>query len=195
MEERTLPQPRGKGTVSLEEAIAKRRSERSFLKESIGEEEISQLLWAAQGITDSRGLRASPSAGATYPLEIYYLTKEGLYRYIPQGHKSKKLSSKDLRASLSQAAYSQAWVKDAPLSIVICAVYSRTSQRYGEKANMYVHMEVGHAAQNIHLQAIALGLGSVPVGAFTPKEVTKALALPKEEIPLYIIPVGHVRKD
>ena len=186
-----LPEPQTKGTVSLEETIEERRSERGFSQKPLREEQIGQLLWASQGITDPRGLRASPSAGATYPLEVYYLTEDGVFQYLPRGHRYRKILGSDRRDDLSRASLGQTWVKEAPFSLVICAVYERTTKRYGERGEMYTHIEVGHAAQNVHLQAVALGLVSVPVGAFREKEVAKILNLPQEEIPLYIIPVGY----
>lgn len=192
MEILSLPAPSLKGNVSVEETILKRISVRSFSGTELTKEEISQLAWAGQGITESSaGHRASPSAGATYPLELYVMNKDGLYHYEPHGHKLKLMRLGDLRSSLSRAALGQAFIAQAPVDIVITAVYERTARRYRERATRYVHIEVGHVAENIHLQAVALGLGSVPVGAFIDDEVKRVLSLPKEEVPLYIIPVGH----
>ncbi len=192
MEILNLPAPRLRGDVSVEETILKRRSVRSFSKTELTKEEISQLVWAEQGITQSStGHRASPSAGATYPLELYVMNKDGLYHYEPHGHKLKLIRPGDLRSSLSRAALRQPFIAQAPVDIVITAVYQRTAGRYRERATRYVHIEVGHVAENIHLQAVALGLGSVPIGAFIDDEVKRVLSLPKEEVPLYIIPVGH----
>lgn len=192
MEVLNLPAPCLKGKVSLEETILKRRSVRNFSTTELTIGEISQLVWAGQGITQSsRGYRAAPSAGATYPLELYVMNKDGLYRYICREHKLKLTRTGDLRSSLSRAALGQSFIAQAPVSIIITAVYSRTTRRYGERGIRYVHIEVGHAAENIHLQAVALGLGSVSVGAFSDEEVKRALSLSKEEVPLYIIPIGH----
>lgn len=189
-----LPQPKLKGKVSLEEAIFKRRSQREFQRKDLSLEQIGQLLWAAQGITAKRGgfnFRAAPSAGALYPLELYALTKDGLYHYIPEGHKLENLSDRDLRGDLADAALGQGSVASSALDIVICAVYERVTSKYGQRGVRYVHIEAGHAAQNIHLQAVALGLGSVPIGAFSDEGVQKTLGLPKDHEPLYIIPVGY----
>ncbi|MDD5566192.1 MAG: SagB/ThcOx family dehydrogenase [Candidatus Omnitrophica bacterium] len=189
-----LPPPKSKGAVSLEEVIAKRRSHRSFNNQELSLAQISQLLWAAQGITERKGghsLRNAPSAGALYPMEIYALTKDGLYHYLPQSHTLEVLSEGDLRGKLSGVSLGQASVSNAPLDIVICAVYERVTSKYRERGNRYVAIEAGHIAQNIHLQAVALGLVSVPVGAFSDEEVQKALNLPADCIPLYIIPVGY----
>ncbi len=193
MESINLPQPWVKGNVSVEESILGRRSVRSFGPADLTTEEISQLLWAAQGITDStRGFRAAPSAGATHPLEIYLVNREGVYNYLPDENLLKPVKTGDARSSLARAALGQGFVQQAPVNIVISAVYQRTAGRYGiERGARYVHIEAGHAAQNIHLQAVALGLGSVPVGAFRDDEVKKALSLPSHHEPLYIIPVGH----
>jgi len=187
-----LPPPRLKGSISLEEAIRARRSRRSFSEKALTQEQISQLLWSCQGITDQRsGFRAVPSAGALYPLEVYALTKDGLFHYIPEGHMLQAASSEDMRGALCDAAWGQGLVRQAALDIVICAVYSRIASRYGERGVRYTDMEAGHAGQNVSLQAAALGLGSCMVGAFDPKEVAKLLGLPKDEEPLYIIPVGY----
>ncbi len=187
-----LSKPKLDGEISVEKAISKRRSIRSYARRELTLEQISQLLWAAQGITDKfRGFRTAPSAGALYPLEIYIANKDGLFHYIPQGHRLKKISSEDVRRGLSQAALGQPWVAEAAIDIIICAVYERATSRYGQRGIRYTDIEVGHAAENIHLQAVALGLSSVPIGAFRDEAVSKILSLPEDERPLYIIPVGY----
>lgn len=189
-----LPEPLTEGRVSLEETLQLRRSVREFTSQPLTSDEISQLLWAAQGITDPRGRRTAPSAGALYPLELYLVAPQGVFHYDPLGHSLAKWQEGDLRGELSVAALDQSFVADAPATIVITAVFARIEVRYGsERGPRYVHMEVGHAAQNIHLQAVALGLGSVPVGAFHDEQVAQVLALPKDHLPLYLIPVGHPR--
>ncbi len=188
----SLPKPNRRGDKSLEETIASRRSVRSFSDRTVGIEEIGQLLWAAQGITDkNRGFRAAPSAGALYPLEVYAVTREGVYRYLPKEHSLKPVRKGDFRGSLCEAALNQPSVKNAPLVIVIAADYSRTTRKYKSHGTRYVHMEVGHCGQNIHLQAVALGLNSVSVGAFSEEGVRKVLLLPEKLTPLYLIPVGY----
>ncbi len=186
-----LPGPIKKGTMPLEESLLKRRSKRNFKDKDLTLEQISQLLWAAQGVTDSRGYRTAPSAGALYPLEVYIVKSDGVFHYEPLDHKLITIVSEDRRDNLSLAALGQSFIAKAPLDIVIAAVYGRTKIRYGGRTDRYVHMEAGHAAQNIHLQAVALGLGSVPVGAFWDDRVSKALDLPSDHKPLYIIPVGY----
>jgi len=190
----TLPNPSTSGGMAVAEAIAKRRSIRNFAGEPLTLEEVSQLAWAAQGITEpNRKYRAAPSAGALYPLELYVLTHEGVFHYIPDRHSLAPITSKDRRSDLSRAALGQSFIADAALSFVITAVYARTEAKYGGRARMYVHMEAGHVAENIHLQAVALGLGSVPVGAFRDRAVSDVIGLPSDHTPLYIIPVGHPR--
>lgn len=187
-----LPEPVKKGEISLEEVLSGRKSVRKFRDKKLDMKQVSQILWAAQGINrKGTHFKTCPSAGATYPLNTYAVTEEGIFRYIPEGHKLEKLQDGDHREPLSQACHGQSCVADAPLSIVFTAVYERTTKRYGDRGIMYVHMEAGHAAQNIHLQAVALGLGSVPVGAFTDEEVAKIMKCNEKEIPLYIIPVGY----
>lgn len=189
-----LPKITTKGKISLEEAILKRRSQRIFAAKDLTLEQIGQLLWAGQGITGKNygfSFRTAPSAGALYPIEFYVVTKNGLFHYLADSHKLEVLSSKDLRESLSVAALGQSAIIQVPLDIVICAVYSRITQKYGERGIRYTHIEVGHVAQNIHLQAVALGLGSVPIGAFGDQELREILSLPKDYEPLYIIPIGY----
>jgi SagB-type dehydrogenase family enzyme len=185
--------------MSLEEAIARRRSIRRYRSQPVSLSQLSQVLWAAQGITGSRGrFRAVPSAGATYPLEIFVLAgrdtivglDEGVYRYDVESHSLDLQRKGDLRAELSAAALNQGYIAEAPADIVVCAVYERTARSYGGRAERYVHMEVGHVGQNIHLQAVALGLASVVIGAFADEGVGEILGLERQIRPLYIMPLG-----
>jgi SagB-type dehydrogenase family enzyme len=193
-EEMALPEPRLEGELSLEETLARRRSVRSFTEEKLTLEEISQLLWAAQGLTAAWGGRTAPSAGALYPLEVYVATANGLYHYVPQGHKVIIESQDDLRLKLWEAGLKQDAIRDASVVFVITAVYERTAQKYGGRAERYVKLEAGHACQNLLLQAVALDLGAVPIGAFYDDQVQAALSLPPDHEPLYLIPVGHPQK-
>lgn len=193
-DEIALPALRLDGEMSLEEAIATRRSVREFTEETLSWEEISQLLWAAQGITDPRGLRAAPSAGALYPLELYVAVAEGAYHYLPRGHTLQVVSEDDIRSYLWEAGLRQGALQEAPAILVVTAVYERTEVKYGDRAERYVKLEAGHAAQNTLLQAVALGLGAVPIGAFYDDQVQTALTLPLDHQPLYLIPVGHPRR-
>jgi SagB-type dehydrogenase family enzyme len=189
-----LPDPRRDGPVSLEQALAGRRSLREFDDEPLTLEQISQLLWAGQGVTDPAGYRTAPSAGALYPLELYLLTGEGLYRYDPDQHALHRLRDEDLRSDLYDAALEQKAVLEAPICIAVTAVYGRTAGKYGvQRSPRYVHLEAGHAAQNILLQAVVLGLGAVPIGAFYDDRVQATLDLPADHDPLYLIPIGRPR--
>ena len=192
--EMALPEPRLRGEMSLEETLVRRRSIRNYTEEELTWEEISQLLWAAQGITADWGGRTAPSAGALYPLEVYVATPNGFYHYVPQGHKVILLSQDDLRIKLWEASLRQVWIREAPAVFVIAAVYQRTAIKYGARAERYVKLEAGHACQNILLQAVALGLGAVPIGAFYDDQVKAFLSLPPDHEPLYLIPVGHPRQ-
>lgn len=186
-----LPPPLKTGE-GLEECIERRRSIRSFGDKPLTWEEVSTLLWACQGITDrSRGFRAAPSAGATYPLEVYLVTAEGVFNYRPREHRLTRVKEGDLRRELARAALGQGFVAQAPANFVLAAVPERTTYRYGERGVRYIWIEMGHAAQNLHLQAVALKLGSVPVGAFRDEEVRRLLGLPEGVLVGYIIPVGH----
>ncbi len=182
------------GKMPLDEAIKRRRSVRSFKERELSLKQLSQLLWASQGITDSaRGFRSAPSAGALYPLKVYLVKSDGIFEYISSSHSIVKKVDGDKRGELCGAALWQSFIEEAPVSFVITAVYERTTVKYGKRGIRYVHIEVGHSAQNIHLEAVALGLASVPVGAFRDDEVKKVLSLPPSEEPLYIIPVGYAR--
>lgn len=192
-----LPEPRYDSDVSLEQSLLERRSVRDYSGQPLTLPEISQLTWAAQGLTDPRGFRTAPSAGGLYPLELYIVVGDveglaaGAYRYQPDGHQLVKTADGDKRAELTSAALEQEWVEEAAADFVFTAVYERTTGKYGERGIRYVHMEAGHAAQNLCLQATALGLGAVTIGAFYDKEVSQLLNLPADEEPLYVIPVGR----
>ena len=189
-----LPPPAKKGRMSLEETLVRRRSVRGFTRQPLTEQELSQLLWALQGITGPAGQRTAPSAGALYPLEIYVLTASGFYHYEPRGHQLSRRSDHDLRPTVFRASLEQEAVREAAAVFVVAAVYGRTAQKYGEaRAPRYVHLEAGHAAQDLLLEAVALGLGAVLIGAFYDAQVSKALSLPADHEPLYLIPVGHPR--
>ncbi len=193
-----LPPPKLKGKTSVEEAIGKRRSTRKYKTQPLTLDQLSQILWAAQGITGAGKLRAVPSAGATYPLEIFAILGNktvddlmaGIYHYEVDLHSLVCHVQGDLRQELARAALEQVFIAEAPVNIVICAIYTRTSYTYGRRGERYVHMEVGHVGENIHLQAVALGLAAAEIGAFDDEEVRKVLKLEEQIKPLYIMPVG-----
>jgi SagB-type dehydrogenase family enzyme len=185
-----FPEPNKNGSVSLEKVIAIRRSRRDFLPQFLTLEQISQLCWAAQGQEIDSRYRTAPSAGATYPLELFVVTGDGLFYYLPSEHALEKLMGQDLRADLSAAAWGQEFIEAAPLTLVFAAEFSRTTNHYGKRGIRYVYMEAGHAAQNVHLQAESSGLGSVAVGAFDDAVVSKVLSLPKNLEPVYMVTVG-----
>jgi SagB-type dehydrogenase family enzyme len=194
----TLPAPRDDGEVSLEHALRHRRSIREFARGALALAEVGQVLWAAQGITDPMGFRTAPSAGALYPLVSYLVTGEvsaltpGVYRYAPEEHALAVISEGDRRAALSSAALGQSWIADAAAVLVLAAVYRRTTARYGPRGERYVHIEVGHAAQNVYLQVVALGLGTTEVGAFDDRAVKSVLGLAAGQDPLAIMPIGRI---
>ena len=192
-----LPAPRHKSDISIEEALLKRRSVREYSKLALSLPEVSQLLWSAQGVAAQNGSRSAPSAGALFPLEVYLVAglvdslSSGIYKYEPHGHELTLVVSGDKRSDLYRAALEQESVRDGAAAIIIAAVYERTTQKYGERGIRYVHMEAGHAAQNVYLQAASLNLGTVVVGAFQDERVKKVLQMPSKESPLYIMPVGR----
>lgn len=192
-----LPEPRYTSSTSVEESLLKRRSVRTYRDKPLKIEEVSQLLWAAQGITDRRGFRTAPSAGALYPLEIYVVIgnviniSDGIYKYNPYKHELEYIQKGDKRNELCKAALSQSPIREAPIVIVFAAVYERTTVKYGNRGVPYVYIEVGHSAQNILLQAESLDLGTVVIGAFYDDEVKKVLKMSDKENPIYIIAVGR----
>jgi SagB-type dehydrogenase family enzyme len=191
-----LPAPGLHGKMSLEEAIRARRSVREFVRDPLGIEDVGQLLWAASGITGGdRCLRANPSAGALHPLEVLAVLPEGVYRYRPDEHCLERIQEGDRREALVKAAYGQSFLAEAGCVLAIAAVYERTVRKYGERARTrYVPMDAAHAAQNVLLQAVGLGLGAVAVGAFEDAAVHQVLGLEPAETPLYLIPTGKPRR-
>ncbi|BDZ66984.1 SagB/ThcOx family dehydrogenase [Methanobacterium ferruginis] len=198
----SLPQAEISGNMSVDETIQNRRSVRSFSATSLTLNDVSQLLWAAQGITDSeRNFRATPSAGHVYPMEVYLVTGDGsvqgleagIYHYNPFNHTLEKIVEGDQRYNLSQAAHQQQWVNDAPISLVITGNYQKMIDKYpNETLSMrFVHMEAGHIGENIYLEAVSRGLGTVAIGSFYDDQMINILKLPSNETPLYIYPVGY----
>jgi SagB-type dehydrogenase family enzyme len=208
-----LPDPQFKGKVSVEEALKQRRSIRTYASGQISLNDLSQILWAAQGVAEKiekapsswrgskwyGGLRTAPSAGALYPLEVYALVNSvsdlqpGTYRYDPAGHSLIKVTTDDKRSALYEAALRQESIKEGAAVLVVTGVLARTAVKYGERAQRYVYMEAGSVAQNIYLQSESLGLGTVLIGAFRDAGVKEALNLPAEEDPLIIMPIGKAR--
>jgi SagB-type dehydrogenase family enzyme len=206
-----LPNPQLKGKVSLEETILRRRSVRRYRRDPLNLFQLSQILWSAQGITGTGGFRAAPSAGTSYPLEIFVFVgkqtviaseapiasgqapeelQAGIYHYEADSNSLSLHKPADLRPDLARATLDQEFIIEAPVDIVICALYHKTSYRYGRRGERYVHIEVGHVGENIHLQAVALGLATVEVGAFHDEEVRKVLGVDEQIKPLYIMPLG-----
>jgi len=186
-------------TASLEELLQQRRSIREYIDAPLTQDEVMKLLWAGQGITSARGFRTAPSAGALYPLEIYLVAGNvdnlapGIYKYNPVKNDLTLVKEGDARASLATASLGQKSVAAGAIDIVIAAVYERTQIKYGPRGERYVHIEVGHAAQNICLQATALGLGLVTIGAFDDAAVAKIVGVSSDEAPLYVMPVGRIK--
>jgi len=199
-----LPYPRiRRDVLSVEEALAYRRSIRRFRDEPLTIDQLSQLLWATYGVNDPRrGFRTTPSAGACYPIEVYVVIREkgvknndeflepGSYRYDPFKHALSIVKKGDLSKQLTRACLNQDFVGRAPVNIVLAAVYERTTRYYGERGYRYVYIDIGHAAQNLYLEATAIGLGCVGVGAFIDDDVKEIVGLRNGEHPVYILPVG-----
>jgi SagB-type dehydrogenase family enzyme len=192
-----LPMPATGSDVPVEAALAQRRSVRDFTEQALSLADVGQLLWSAQGVTDLEGARTTPSAGALYPLDAWLVASRvkglepGFYRYEAASHRLWTHLWGDLAMTLGHAAEGQTWMARAPVVIVLTAAYSRTTRKYGQRARRYVHMEAGHAAQNVYLQSQTLGLGATEIGAFDDDEVRRLLRLPQDARPLALIPVGH----
>ena len=189
-----LPEPASDGGLSVEAALAKRESVRHFTSVPLTLSLLSQILWAAQGITRDWGGRTAPSAGALYPLELYLALLDGFFHYIPRNHQLMHISESNFIEDLAAVALGQQCIRESSAVVVIAAVYKRIEQKYGRRGERYVKVEAGHAAQNILLQAVSQGIGAVPVGAFYDEDVRKVLSLPSDHEPLYLIPLGHTRK-
>ena len=195
-----LPLPKKDGTVSVERAIKQRRTIRSYMPQILALHQVSQLLWAAQGITEDRGFkRAAPSAGALYPMDVYAVVgrdsveqiEAGVYHYEPQRHSLSLVINQDLRGKLAGAALAQRWMARAPINFVITAEYSRVAVKYGNRGVRYAMIEAGHIGQNLFLQAEALGLKAGIVGAFHDDKVIEVMQIPRRHEPLLIMPVGY----
>ncbi len=197
-----LPEPETRGRVSVEEAIYKRRSVRSFADAPLSLKEVSQLLWAAGGKTVdgiTGPTRAYPSAGAVYPLEVYLVAGNvtgldpGVYRYNWKDNSLIPVREGDFRADLSMASLGQRMITQAPATLVVTMIPAKIVGRYGKRGlEKYTSMDAGHLGQNVHLQAGGMGLGTVMVGAFRDHEVSEVLGIKtREEVPLYIMPVGR----
>ena len=192
-----LPQPGGGQDACLNQILKERRTVRSFGPQAISRTQVAQLLWAAQGITSPEGYRTAPSAGALYPLELHLVAGNvdglpaGSYRYDPARHALQAAIPGDLRQAIAKSALNQQWIASAPAVLVIGAIETRSTAKYGRRGIRYVHMEVGHASQNVLLQAVALGLAGAIVGAFNDDRLKLLMQLPGEERPMAILPVGH----
>lgn len=192
-----LPKPSLTGSTSLEALLAKRRCIREYLVTTLKLAEIGQLLWAAQGITHPQGYRTAPSAGALYPLQLYLVVRAlqdlapAVYGYDPDQHHLVWMQEGDRRNLLASAALGQEWLANAAAIVVFTADYKRTTHKYGQHGKRYVHMEAGHAAENLFLQANALDLTTVIVGAFDEEEVANVLGLTTQEQPLILMPIGR----
>ncbi|MBW2064393.1 MAG: SagB/ThcOx family dehydrogenase [Deltaproteobacteria bacterium] len=195
-----LPKPKQEGNVSVEKAIKSRRTVRSFSSRYIKREQFSQLLFAAQGVTEEYGFkRAAPSGGALYPIDLYAVVGErgvegldgGIYHYVPSDHEIELVVPGDKREGIANASLYQMWMAQAPLNLVITAEYARICSKYGDRGVRYALIEAGHVGQNIFLQAEALGLKAGIVGAFNDAGIINVMGIPKTHEPLLIMPVGY----
>ncbi len=186
-----LPKPQTNGSFSLEQALANRRSVREFTDEPLTISQIGQLCWAAQGITEpNKAFRTAPSAGAVYPIQLYVLLPEGLYVYLPEKHELSLVIGKDLRYSVFNSSFNQRVVQKAPCTFMITGNSKKVEAKYRNRGEKFTYIETGHIAQNIHLQAVTLGLGSVSIGIMDAKTIAQVCKLPENLDVLYLVPVG-----
>ena len=194
MKEMILPLAKTTSQMSLEEAIQKRKSVRKYSPKELTLEQVAQILWSAYGANPRKNnfvARNVPSAGGVFPMTVYLLDKNGVYRYQPLNHSLALVKEGDKRKELAEAALGQGYIRQAPVNLVITSDVAKCAQRYGDRAQRYTDIEAGHIGQNVALEAVSLGLGTVMVGAFNDEAVKEVLALPDNESPLYIIPVGY----
>ena len=205
-----LPKPNLDGDISLEKALNVRRSVRSFKADALTKQQLSQILWSAYGITYPienapaflrGGFKTAPSAGGLYPLEIYVVCENidsipvGVFKYMPENHSLIPIKEGNFREQVFRAGYGQTMINEAPLVLVYSAIYSRTSDKYGKRADeRYVCMDLGHSAQNVYLQVTTMGLATCAIGAFVDIDLKKAINMTREETPLYIMPVGKIQQ-
>lgn len=199
-----LPEPKTTGVLSVEEAIAFRRTRRTFAAKPLSMPDLSQVLWAAQGITEKRWKhRAAPSGGALFPIDLHIVVRKdgvktlpaGIYKYIPDGHYLQTRSEGDVNTKLRDVGYSQTFFADSPICLILVAEPKRSTWKYGERGYRYIYMEAGHIAENIQLIGESLGFSVGLVGAFKDESVAELLNLKKDESPLYIIPVGYRKAE
>lgn len=194
-----LPEPQHNSRTAIEQALLERRSQRAYADKHLTLAEISQLCWAAQGVTSPGGFRTAPSAGALYPLEVFVAAADvegldpGIYRYQPENHRLVLEIRGDQTEALWEAGLHQSAIKQAPAVFVFTAVFERTMRKYHERGKRYALMEAGHAAQNLCLQGVSLDLATVPIGAFDDSRVARTLGLDENARPLYLLPAGHVK--
>ncbi len=198
-----LPEPTTDGGAGLWGVIQERRSVRDFTDQPLSAEQLSQLLWATQGITARRrgsAFRASPSAGACYPLDTYVVVNRveglepGLYRYDVSGAKLEALRRGDLSAAIASAVLGQEMAAEAAVVFAWTAVPARAKRRYHERAYRYIYLDAGHIGENLHLAAVAMGLGCCAIGAFLDDEVDAILGVDGfEETAVYLSVVGVPR--
>jgi SagB-type dehydrogenase family enzyme len=194
-----LPAPATKGTVSVEEALQNRRSTRRFANRSLELGQISQLLWAADGVNNPQGKRTAPSGRATYPMDLYLVAGErgvtglgpGIYHYNVADQALEPVAKGEFRPAVAKACNSQAWMTEAPVIFVISGDYKRSEVKNGAKAPLFTHIEAGLIAQNLFLQVEALGLGAGIAGGMNDQALGQALKLPQANIPFLVMPVGY----
>jgi SagB-type dehydrogenase family enzyme len=192
-----------KGGKSLWEAISQRRSIREFSARSIAFSELSQLVWATQGITLKAwgfDFRASPSAGALYPIETYLVANRveeippGLYHYHVREVQLILLKEGHFGPDLCRSGLGQEMLEEAACVFVWTAVVARSKWKYRERAYRYIYMDAGHIGQALYLAATALDLGCCTVGAFYDEEVDRVIGADgKNEFSVYLGAVGHAR--
>ena len=187
-----LTDPNLTGNLAFEAALAKRRSVRQFSSQALTRSQIGQLAWAGQGVTDrQRGLRTAPSAGAIYPIELFFATADGVYAYRPTEHSLLEISQQDIRGNLARTTAAPEPVTTAGCAIIVAGSSRKLASQFGKNSRTFLALEAGHVAQNIQLQAVCLGLGSVAIPGLDTAAVRKVCRMSRDSEPLYVICVGY----
>ena len=176
----SLPSPAKMGGISLDQALRKRKSVRTYANKPLSKEQLAYLLWSSTGIQrreDGREYRTVPSAGGLYPIETYLVVNnvedvpQGVYHYSVQQHLLEELQTGDFSRPITAAALGQRMCSQAAVVFIWTAIFQRSKWKYGERAYRYIYLDAGHMAQNLALSAVSLGLGSCHIGALFDEEV------------------------
>lgn len=192
-----LPKPKLTSTMAVEEALAERRSRRVYSEEPVTVAELSQMLWAGQGITDPVGnKRTAPSARSVYFFTIFVVVRDveglepGLYEYLPVEHALGDMQMPTAGDALAESGVQEGAVK-APVVFLLSSAYGKGAESMKAGAKSSALLEGGHIGQNLYLQAESLQMATVAMAGFDSAKVGSALKLDPAETVVYIYPFGN----